>query len=53
MLVAGFILLGQGPVRNPLSWIIAPLVLVIAYVVVIPLALIVREPRDTEGHNQK
>ena len=45
MLVLGFVLLGQGPVFNPLSWTLAPLILVAAYLVVIPMSIFVgRKP---------
>jgi hypothetical protein len=40
LLVAGYILLGQGPVYNPLSWTVAPLILVLVYVVLLPLSVL-------------
>jgi hypothetical protein len=45
LLVVGYILLGQGPVYNNLSWTIAPLVLVAVYCVLLPLSIIVKEKK--------
>lgn len=39
-LVIGYILLGQGPADNPLSKSVAPIILVTAYCVLIPMAII-------------
>ena len=50
MLVIGFVLLGQGPAENPLSLTVAPIVLVIAYLVVIPFGILWGfSKNDTEG----
>jgi hypothetical protein len=40
LLVIGFFCLAQGPANNPISLTVAPVVLVIAYLVVIPLGII-------------
>jgi len=40
LLVIGFICLAAGPADNPVSLTVAPLILVIAYVVVIPLGIL-------------
>ena len=40
LLVIGFICLASGPADNPISLTVAPLILVIAYVVVIPLGIL-------------
>lgn len=40
MLVVGFVLLGQGPADSTTSLTIAPIILVLAYLVVIPLGII-------------
>jgi hypothetical protein len=40
MLVIGFICLATGPADNPVSLTVAPLILVIAYIVVIPLGIL-------------
>lgn len=47
LLVVGYICLGQGPVYNPISWSVAPLILVFVYCVLLPIAIIVREKEDT------
>ncbi|MCU0609824.1 MAG: hypothetical protein MUF22_08685 [Chitinispirillaceae bacterium] len=39
LLVVGYVLLGQGPVDNPLSISVAPVVLVLVYCALIPLAI--------------
>lgn len=39
MVILGFILLAQGPAENPVSLTIAPIVLVIAYLVIIPIGI--------------
>lgn len=40
MLVVGFFCLAQGPAENPVSLTVAPLLLVLAYVVVIPIGIL-------------
>ena len=40
LLVIGFICLAAGPADNPVSLTVAPLILVLAYVVVIPLGIL-------------
>jgi len=40
MLVIGFVFLGQGPVDGAVSMTLAPIVLVVAYLVVIPLGIL-------------
>jgi hypothetical protein len=42
LLVAGYVLLGQGPVTNPLSLSVAPIILVGVYCFLIPIAIIVK-----------
>jgi hypothetical protein len=42
LLAGGYILLGQGPVNNPLSLSVAPVVLVVVYCFLIPIAIIVK-----------
>ncbi|MGB7566676.1 MAG: hypothetical protein WBM07_02365 [Chitinivibrionales bacterium] len=41
LLILGYVLLGQGPVTNPLSLNVAPVVLVAVYLFLIPFAIIV------------
>lgn len=40
MLVIGFICLATGPADNPVSLTVAPLILSIAYLVIIPLGIL-------------
>lgn len=47
LLVIGYILLGQGPVDNHLSWSVAPAILVIVYCILIPLTIIYRGKKST------
>jgi hypothetical protein len=45
ILLLGFILLAQGPWDNPLSRSIAPIILLIAYLVAIPLSIFVKSTK--------
>jgi len=45
LLTLGYILLGQGPVYNHLSWTISPLILVGVYCILVPIAILLR-PKD-------
>ena len=40
LLVIGFLCLATGPADNPVSLTVAPLILVVAYMVVIPLGIL-------------
>jgi hypothetical protein len=40
LVVIGFVCLAQGPADNPVSLTVAPLILVFAYLVVIPLGIL-------------
>ena len=40
LLVIGFICLASGPADNPVSLTVAPLILVLAYVVIIPFGIL-------------
>jgi hypothetical protein len=40
LLIIGFICLATGPADNPISLTVAPLILVLAYLVVIPLGIL-------------
>ncbi len=51
LLVLGFFLLGQGPADNKLALNVAPFILFIAYLVVIPLSIWLN--RDKEGKEGK
>jgi hypothetical protein len=55
-LVVGYVLLGQGPVDNPLSKTVAPIVLVAVYCVLVPYAIMAKgkdETKDKDGAGQK
>jgi len=52
LMVVGYVLLGIGPEDNHLSRSIAPLVLVAAYCVVVPLALLAKNKGPQEGGQQ-
>jgi len=47
LLVLGYVLLGQGPVTNPLSLSVAPAILVGVYIVLLPIAIFAK------GKNEK
>lgn len=47
LLVIGFFCLAQGPAENPLSLTVAPIILMIAYLIVIPVGIL------CGGKNQK
>jgi hypothetical protein len=56
LLVVGYVLLGQGPVENPLSKTVAPIILVVVYCVLIPYAIMAKSkgPSDEkDGRQQK
>lgn len=46
LLVIGFLLLGQKPANNPLALNVAPFVLLLAYLVVIPASLWLGRGKD-------
>ncbi len=41
VLALGFVLLKQGPANNPLSLSVAPIVLVVGFFIIIPIALLI------------
>ena len=45
LLVIGYILMAQPPVDGFLSRTLAPIVLVIAYLIIIPISLMIREKK--------
>lgn len=42
LLVLGYFLLGQGPLNNPISLTVAPLLLIGVYFVLIPVAILAK-----------
>jgi hypothetical protein len=54
LLIVGYVLLGQGPVDNPLSKSVAPIILVAVYCIVIPYAILARDKsKETPKDQQK
>jgi hypothetical protein len=55
LLILGYVLLGQGPVDNPLSKSVAPVVLVVVYCILIPYAILARskEPPKSEDQSEQ
>jgi hypothetical protein len=53
LLVVGYVCLGQGPVKNPLSLTIAPLILVGVYCVLIPIAIVAGGKKKSEKVEKK
>lgn len=48
VMIAGYIFLAQGPVDNPLSLSVAPVLFIVAYCVIIPVAIICRDDEQTK-----
>jgi hypothetical protein len=53
LLTLGYILLGQGPVDNPLSKTVAPIVLIGVYCVLIPYAIMAKSKEPKKNDQQK
>jgi hypothetical protein len=54
LLVIGFLLLGRKPADNPLALNVAPFVLLLAYLVVIPVSLwLGRDGEDADAKEEK
>lgn len=51
VLVLGYILMAQNPWDNPISLSISPIVLLIAYIVVIPLSIIYKKNKKNTKEN--
>lgn len=51
-IVIAFILMAQPPVDGFLSRTLAPVILVIAYLVIIPIALFIRDKKVDQSENQ-
>ena len=48
ILILGFYFMAQGPWDNPLSLSISPIVLLIAYIVILPLAILFRSSKKKD-----
>ena len=46
LLIIGFICLATGPADNPVSLSVAPIILTIAYVVIIPLGILYSDKKQ-------
>ena len=54
LLILGYVLLGQGPIDNPLSKSVAPVVLIAVYCVFIPYAIMAKgKEASKDGQQQK
>ena len=51
VLLVGFILMGQAPWDNPVSLSISPVVLLLAYIIIFPLAIFYKK-RDNKEETQ-
>jgi hypothetical protein len=51
VLLIGFFLLAQGPWDNPLSRSVSPVVLLIAYFIIIPLSIFIPKSKKTNKEN--
>ena len=51
VLIIGYFLLSQGPWDNPLSLSVAPIVLLVAYVIIFPLAIMYKKKSHNSSNN--
>ncbi len=51
LLIIGNILLAQSPYDNPISLSVAPIVLLIAYLIVFPFAILYKKNKNTSSEN--
>lgn len=51
VLIIGYFLMGQDPYDNPLSLSVSPIVLLIAYIVIFPLAIFYRKKKNESGED--
>ncbi len=49
LLIVGYILLGQGPADNPLSQSVAPIILVLTYLVFLPFAFLAKGKENKDN----
>lgn len=52
-IAVGYILLAQGPATNPLSVSVAPIVLLLGYLVFLPASILVRDPKQKKPDAKK
>lgn len=53
LLIVGYVLLGQGPVENPLSKSVAPIILVGVYCALIPYAILAKDKKSPKVDSAK
>lgn len=51
VLIAGYILMSFGPWDNPLSLHVSPIVLLIAYLIIFPMAILFRKKPENSKQN--
>lgn len=49
ILIVGFILMAQSPWDNPLSLSISPIVLLAAYIIILPLSILYKKKKNNLG----
>jgi hypothetical protein len=49
LMIIGYVLLGQGPVYNHLSWSVAPVILVVVYCVLLPVSILAKSNKKPQG----
>jgi len=49
LVIIGFFCLAQGPAENPVSLTVAPLILVFAYLIVVPVGIMWGGKKEDEG----
>lgn len=52
LLIIGFVCLATGPAENPISLTVAPLILCLAYLVVIPLGILWKGKKEDKNDVQ-
>lgn len=52
LLIIGFVCLATGPAENPISLTVAPLILCLAYLVVIPLGILWKGKKEDKNDIQ-
>ncbi len=53
LLTIGYVFLGMGPVNNPLSKTVAPLILVAVYCIYFPWAILTRDRNAEQGEETR
>ena len=48
IVIIGFLLMSQGPYDNPISLHVSPIVLLIAYLIIFPLAILFKKKKSQE-----